>query len=145
MTGALSRQPRHRSWSSIVRSSLPKILAILLVACMPAWSLLAQEDGDLADEFGDAAAPVVEPDAGAVPPAADPAADAVDAVGEADQTAPDNLLAWTFQALGLTYTVIFFALSITLLTLIVMNLLSAAGQHLSARPGGRCRTTIGGG
>ncbi len=41
------------------------------------------------------------------------------------KSGPTNLLAWTFKALGWSYTTIFFALSITLLTLVVMNILSS--------------------
>ncbi|MCA9193667.1 MAG: MotA/TolQ/ExbB proton channel family protein [Planctomycetales bacterium] len=43
---------------------------------------------------------------------------------------PTNLLAWTFQALTIYYTVIFFALSITLLTLVVMNLIAARRDNI---------------
>jgi len=45
--------------------------------------------------------------------------------GEAKKSGPTNLLSWTFKALGWSYTTIFFALSITLLTLVVMNILSS--------------------
>ncbi|GIW99565.1 MAG: hypothetical protein KatS3mg111_2898 [Pirellulaceae bacterium] len=74
-----------------------------------------------------------------------PAADAAPADGggnnqaggggaqEAEDTgpkAPSNLLAWTFQSLGVGYTVIFFGLSISLFTLIVMNLLAARQDNM---------------
>ncbi|MEM7559400.1 MAG: MotA/TolQ/ExbB proton channel family protein [Planctomycetota bacterium] len=49
-----------------------------------------------------------------------------DANADGDKdSGPGNLLAWTFEALGWSYTTIFFALSITLLTLVVMNILSS--------------------
>lgn len=44
--------------------------------------------------------------------------------------APNNLLAWTFQSLGIFYTIIFFALSITLLTLVVMNILAVRQDNI---------------
>lgn len=54
------------------------------------------------------------------------AADNKDANKNGDEdSGPGNLLAWTFEALGWSYTTIFFALSITLLTLVVMNILSS--------------------
>lgn len=130
MTGAPSRQRQCRSWSSIVSLSLRITLAVLFAASLPAWPARGQDDADLANELGGDPAPVVEAEVGGAPAAGAPAAEAADAGDEDDQTAPDNLLAWTFQALGITYTVIFFALSITLLTLIVMNLLSARQDNI---------------
>ena len=40
------------------------------------------------------------------------------------------MLEWTYEALGLGYTIVFFALSVTLLTLIVMNLLAARQDNI---------------
>jgi biopolymer transport protein ExbB len=87
-------------------------------------SLSAQDDLDAA-LGGDAAPPPAAP-ADAAPAGNAPAAN--NSAGET--TAPTNLLTWTFQALGISYTVIFFALSITLLTLIVMNLLAARQDNI---------------
>ncbi|GAB5403981.1 MAG: hypothetical protein Aurels2KO_22120 [Aureliella sp.] len=93
--------------------------------------MFAQDDelADLlGDDAGDAAAEVAPADPA---PAADGGAPA--AGGTEEETgpkAPKNLLAWTFQALGWTYTFIFFALSITLLTLIVMNLIAARQDNI---------------
>jgi biopolymer transport protein ExbB len=105
------------------------LLTMLLATCvLPVRGTLAQDDAELAAELG--------LDDGA----ADPAPDAGDGAGvpgpgEGDTEdegvkAPSNLLAWTFQALGIPYTVIFFALSITLLTLIVMNILACRQDNI---------------
>ena len=56
-----------------------------------------------------------------------------DGAADEDDTgpkAPKNLLAWTFQSLGIFYTIIFFALSITLLTLVVMNILAVRQDNI---------------
>ncbi len=44
--------------------------------------------------------------------------------------APTNYLTWTFKSLGISYTVVFLAISIMLLTLIVMNILSARQDNI---------------
>ena len=108
------------SWRSVVAFAL---LAITLSAGLPN-SAAAQDDADLLNEMGGvpAAADPAAADAPAAGPAA--AADAVAAEDTAPKT-PKNMLAWTFEALGIPYTVLFLALSITLLTLIVMNLIAA--------------------
>jgi biopolymer transport protein ExbB len=41
-----------------------------------------------------------------------------------------NLLQWTFEALGWTYTIIFLAMSFTLVALVVMNLLTARRDNI---------------
>ena len=73
----------------------------------------AQQDDDLASELGgDVAAPADDPAPAAQPPAADnqPPAQTDDSAASA---APSNLLEWTYEALGLSYTLIFFALSVS--------------------------------
>jgi biopolymer transport protein ExbB len=80
-------------------------------------------------EFGDAA-PAAQP---AAPPAdaAQPAAPAnADAGAEPAKAAPSNILAWTFKALGWPYVIIFLALSFTLVSLLVMNILTARRDNL---------------
>lgn len=47
-----------------------------------------------------------------------------------DGPASTNMLVWTFQSLGWMYTIIFFALSITLVMLIVMNLIAARRDNI---------------
>jgi biopolymer transport protein ExbB len=87
--------------------------------------LLAQAGPDeVLDELGEPA-PSAQP---AETAAANPTSTASD--DDTGPKAPSNLLAWTFQALGISYTVVFFALSITLLTLIVMNLLSVRRDNI---------------
>lgn len=101
-----------------------------LLFSMPA-ATFAQDDQDALNELlGADAEPAAE-----VAPADGPAQGNGQGAAEpsqedAGETAPSNLLAWTFKALGISYTVIFFALSITLLTLIVMNLLSARQDNI---------------
>ncbi len=103
------------------------LLAALICVC-PSRALTQEADDALAAELG-----------GEVPPAATPNPDAGNVAGNAagapadedkGQTAPSNLLAWTFQSLGIYYTLIFFGLSLTLLTLIVMNLLASRQDNI---------------
>ncbi len=118
------------SWSlgSFVGSQLVcRLLSgifVVALACVivPGGHVAAQEDAAVLEEMGAAAPPV---DAAANTPAAT-------ATTEEDTgpKAPSNLLAWTFQALGISYTVVFFALSVTLLTLIVMNVISARRDNV---------------
>lgn len=116
--------------------SLFSMRAILFAIAMAAFfaagsTAFAQDDAELANELGGDPAvvdPVVaDPAAGAGAAAGDGAAG--EAAG-AEASQPKNLLQWTFESLGIGYTVIFFALSITLLTLIVMNLLSARRDNV---------------
>lgn len=105
-------------------------LTVALCCCTPAEPVHAQEDdavlNELQGELGGA-----DPTVDAQPGDGQPGGGNQDASEEdTGPRAPDNLLAWTFQALGISYTVIFFALSITLLTLIVMNLLSARQDNI---------------
>ncbi len=108
------------------------LAALLSFGGLAQWAVSQDEaDAELANELG-AAAPA-QPDAGAAGGNAAPAADAGgDAGAEQDSgpKAPSNLLAWTFQSLGIGYTVIFFMLSISLFTLIVMNLLAARQDNI---------------
>lgn len=99
---------------------------MLSLSSSNAWAQDAAADAELARELGEV------PAAADPAPAAGGAAPAGQAV-PADDTgskAPTNLLAWTFQALGVIYTVLFLALSITLLTLVVMNLISARRDNI---------------
>lgn len=99
------------------------LLALILSAGLPS-SAAAQDDADLLKEMGGAPAAADAPAAGA--PAAGPGAPGAPAAAEdSSPKAPANMLVWTYEALGLPYTILFLALSITLLTLIVMNLIAA--------------------
>lgn len=93
-----------------------------------AGTLWSQDDA--AAEFGDpdpaAAAEPADAPAADPPPAAEPDAD--------DEPAPragqPTLLGWTIQSLGWGYLLIFLALSVTLVSLFVMNMLAARRETL---------------
>ena len=93
-----------------------KASLLLLALLLPVGSVSAQDDLD--DVLG---APAAQPAAAPAPVAAQP---------QAEGPASTNMLVWTFQSLGWVYTVIFFALSITLVTLIVMNLIAARRDNI---------------
>lgn len=111
-------------------------LALLALILSTGWSnsVAAQDDAALREERGDAPVAAEPADAGApADNAAVPADGAVAGNDTAEGTgtqAPKNLLAWTFEALGISYTALFLALSITLLTLIVMNLIAARRDNI---------------
>ncbi len=109
----------HTGSSSPFRSMFSVILiAFSLMTTTPAF---AQDDA--AAEFGD------EPVAAEAPAAAPQPA----AGGEAATAAPkqsQNLLKWTYDSLGLGYVVVFLALSVTLVSLFVMNMLAARRDTL---------------
>jgi biopolymer transport protein ExbB len=93
------------------------------------WACLVAVLAALFAWSGSSAAPAVQ----AQENQADGAADAPKSEGqesEDDVKAPDNWLAWALQALGIPYTVVFFALSFTLVSLFVMNLLSARRENV---------------
>lgn len=91
---------------------------------------LAFAQDDLADEFGEppAAAPAEQPAAEPTAPADE--APAQSAAEDEGPRAPQNILAWTYQALGPSYMLVFLALSFTLVSLLVMNLLTARRDNL---------------
>ncbi|MCO8121580.1 MotA/TolQ/ExbB proton channel family protein [Stieleria sp. TO1_6] len=114
--------------------------AVLLVAaalfCLagPVGSVVAQNDA--AGEFGDVDDPFDAPadppaDAGAEAPAA-PAGGAPAAGGGGAESPPDSdsLLSWVLKSLGYGYTIIFLVLSVTLVSLFVMNMLAARRDTL---------------
>ena len=103
-----------------------------LRAMMIAWALIASlslvttsiAQDDAAAEFGEAPA--------AAPPAAD-AAPAPGAGGGGAAPPPQtsqNLLSWVIESLGWGYLFVFLALSVTLVSLFVMNLLAARRDTL---------------
>jgi biopolymer transport protein ExbB len=74
---------------------------------------------------------VIGDDEGAAAP--EPAARRADADAPTAETAPPrkiSYLKWTFQSLGIGYSVVFLALSFTLVALIVMNLLGARRDNI---------------
>ncbi len=113
------------SWSLVRIQSLLFMAFLTLACCSLADVAIAQDELDA--ELGVPAAP---PDAAPVADAGAPGQAPATSEEDTGPKAPSNLLAWTFQALGISYTVIFFALSITLLTLIVMNLLAARQDNI---------------
>ncbi len=109
------------------RSGLPIRISLLFLAALVTLSLatfsIAQDDA--ADEFADAPAPAAAEPA---PAAAEPAPAAA---GGNEAAAEDkNLLSWTIESLGWTYMGVFLALSVTLVSLFVMNMLAARRDTL---------------
>jgi biopolymer transport protein ExbB len=103
----------------------PNLLIALFVVLGATTVCRAQDELD--DLLG---APVADPpaaQAGQDPPG-QPAQDGQAA--SVDGPASSNMLVWTFQSLGWVYTVLFFVLSITLVTLIVVNLITARRENL---------------
>lgn len=100
-------------------------VALLYMLCVVITPLAAQDDA--AEMFGDAAAPAEN-----AAPAADAGAPAPAAAGNdaADTASDQSLLGWVYDSLGLTYLLIFLALSFTLVSLLVMNLLTARRDTL---------------
>ena len=112
------------------RSGVLVRLATILTAVCVTLSLpvvsVAQDDA--ADEFGAEAAveaPAAAPDAAA---AAAPANNADAGGGSAKPK--QNLLSWVISSLGIGYLAIFLALSVTLVSLFVMNMLAARRDTL---------------
>lgn len=101
------------------------VLAICVTISMSAVSFA--QDEDAAGEFGDPAA--VEAPAAA--PAEAPAAPADNTGGGGGEAKPkQNLLSWVISSLGVGYLAIFLALSVTLVSLFVMNMLAARRDTL---------------
>lgn len=135
---ALFRSPPQRQLSRplvVDRPSTARRVALLLTVALAAFSfsnpLRAQDGAD--EEFADGggAAEVVEPPADAGQPDADAGGN-----DQAQQDAPPaseeppNLLRWIYNSLGLGYLAIFLLISITLVSLFVMNILSARRDTL---------------
>ncbi|TWT72924.1 MotA/TolQ/ExbB proton channel family protein [Allorhodopirellula solitaria] len=120
------------------------VLAMGVFLTSPLSLSLATAQDDAAAEFGDA-------DAEAPAPAAEePAEDAADAANdagagnapgaaggaaggnnaEASQDKNQSLLAWFIKSLGIPYVIVFLALSVTLVSLFVMNMLAARRDTL---------------
>lgn len=100
------------------------MIACLFTATM-AWTSPAIAQDDAAAEFGEFAE--AEEAAPAEAPAAAPANDGAAAPAPAQS---QNLLKWTYDSLGLGYVLIFLALSVTLVSLFVMNMLAARRDTL---------------
>lgn len=127
--------------------SLWRRLAVLMIALLVGVAVAgpATAQDEAADEFGDppAAAPADEP-ADIPEPEADqaaaadgqaagddqPAGDGQPAGDEAATSGTPTLLGWTKQSLGWGYLLLFLAISITLVSLFVMNMLAARRETL---------------
>ncbi len=111
-------------WSSKQKVPLTGIVCSLAVFVTLSFATLGRAQDDAANEFGeDPVAEVVEE----VQPAA---ADAPQEAGGGQTKAPPNLLKWVYDSLGLGYLSIFLAISITLVSLFVMNVLAARRDTL---------------
>ncbi|MGB7323826.1 MAG: MotA/TolQ/ExbB proton channel family protein [Rubripirellula sp.] len=111
--------------SSLLRS----IVFMVVFISSSSLAITASAQDDAAAEFGDAAGEFAED------VAAEPEQPAADGGDENDGAAPvpkgsQNLLKWTYDSLGLGYVLIFLALSITLVSLFVMNMLAARRDTL---------------
>ena len=105
-------------------------MVAMSLTCLHSSAVFAQEEGgDEFAEFADEPAPPAEAaDAGGAAPAQDaPAADGGNAGGSAESS---SLLGWVYKSLGVGYLVIFLALSISLVSLFVMNMLAARRDTL---------------
>ena len=114
-----------RSWAAV---------AVAAITLLVSSAAIAQDDAEM-NEFGDAAAAVDDggaADAGAADAGGDGAANAGggDGGGGGSNPANESLLGWMFASLGLPYVIIFFALSVTLVSLFVMNVLAARRDTL---------------
>ena len=88
----------------------------------PTWSYAQEADEDVAAE--EAGVPAEEPDA--APTQKAPVGDR----GEKKQEPPPTVLAWTWEALGPLYTIVFLGLSFTFVALVVMNILTARRENV---------------
>lgn len=121
----------HRPLATFIRTSLFLIAAI---ACLSSQPMLQAQDADAMAEFADDP----QPDAAeqpAVPGGGNlGGGDAGgDAGGGDDAAAPagdQNMLMWVIGSLGYGYLFIFLALSVTLVSLFVMNMLAARRDTL---------------
>lgn len=112
-----------------LKSAWPLSVAALVfgLSLFVAGSLWSQDDA--AAEFGDPDPPAAEP---AEDPAADPPPAAEPDAGDEPppRAGQPTLLGWTIQSLGWGYLLIFLALSVTLVSLFVMNMLAARRETL---------------
>ncbi len=115
------------------RSGLPLRVSLLFLVALVTLSLatFSTAQDDAADEFGAAEEPAA---AAPAQPAADAGGaaggDAGGAGGNATADEDQNLLSWTIESLGWTYLGVFLALSVTLVSLFVMNMLAARRDTL---------------
>ena len=113
---------RRRSWLRIL------FLALGMLCGFGGWeTTYAQDEADeFAAEFGgeEAAAPAEEP------AAAQPDAAPAERASSAGSVKKKTLLGWVYESLGIGYLVVFLALSVSLVSLFVMNMLAARRDTL---------------
>ncbi|MEO1527128.1 MAG: MotA/TolQ/ExbB proton channel family protein [Planctomycetota bacterium] len=120
----------------VISHALLLALAFVFVVAGPTATAIAQDDAAAMDEFGDEPDPAPEDaggDAGDGAAAGGGAAGGAGAGGggggaAADDT--DSLLGWVIGSLGYTYLTVFLVLSVTLVSLFVMNMLAARRETL---------------
>jgi len=113
------------------RYALAAVMAVALTTTSVSNSYGQEEGGDEFAEFDDAPAPAdgaAGGDAEAAPAAQEAPADAGGAAGGGAKSS--SLLGWVYESLGVGYLVIFLALSISLVSLFVMNMLAARRETL---------------
>ncbi|WP_390622115.1 MotA/TolQ/ExbB proton channel family protein [Roseiconus lacunae] len=110
---------------------------ITMIGATAPSTVIAQDDIDA--EFGDVAGPGEEPpvdeapaddNAGQAPAGEDGGAGDAAGGGAADSAEGDSLLGWVLESLGYTYMIVFLLLSVTLVSLFVMNMLAARRDTL---------------
>lgn len=110
------------------------VLLCPLVLSTSAWA----QDEDAAEFGDDAAAEVVDDEADdGAGQQNDDGAGGADGEGQegndgggTSRNAPQSILGWTVESLGWTYLLVFLAISFTLVSLLVMNLLTARRENL---------------
>lgn len=113
---------------SPVKWSLAILAFWLVLAASPIVSARQDDVSDLLGGQPDNAAAADPAAAGADGSA--PAAQAGNDAAEKKPAASTNMLVWLFQALGPMYTIAFLALSIALVTLIVMNIIASRRDNV---------------
>jgi biopolymer transport protein ExbB len=106
------------------------LLAFCLLSCFLAAGVSHGQDADADAEFGGAVVDVPDAAAGNGGGAANPVPGAGGATDAEPVAQSQNILQWTYEALGWPYMIVFLALSFTLVSLLVMNLLTARRDNL---------------
>lgn len=123
MSDAFGSLLRFRARPGVLARAAMILMAICVALSISVVSFA--QDEDAADEFGGEAAveaPAAAPDAAPAPAAND--------AGGGTVKPKQNLLSWVISSLGVGYLAIFLALSVTLVSLFVMNMLAARRDTL---------------
>jgi biopolymer transport protein ExbB len=116
--------------SHLVRASRTflTLFAFVAIACLSLSTLAVAQDD--AAEFGGAEPAAEAPAQPAADAPANPPQDNGGGGGGGGAKPKQNLLMWTIESLGWDYTVVFLLMSVTLVSLFVMNLLAARRDTL---------------